>query len=702
MSSLVAVFPDGRGTHTAARGKVADRAGRVFADGVRPPTGKEPAAAVPAGGTGGHWSGSGGRFMQFVAHQDDDSLFFYPDMIRSAATDSTTVYLTSGEATGRQYRNRCVYGRHREDGARAAWARNARLPNLWTRTPLRLPGGQLVELDTLNSAANIRLVFFRLHEAGDKPAMLRTSSLEKLSHGLGAATTLGSEHTDGPGCDPRYVRQRFDRRQLEDALTWLMQRFGPTVVMAQDPKSPPVKGKFTHVVTTMGDHTDHRGAGRLVADAAARYAGPQRDGSVLVRYYRDYNVRSSPPNLGTVTPAKRQLFLTYLGPQGVNDPGPNPNNPTFYTLFYARQYTRWTNGTNWALLDGAKRLNAFGVLGDRVAQWQQARPGGPWTGPAFVPGAGLAPYVTAVRDQRGLLHLFALRMSDDAIVTASQKPSGGWTGWWSLGNPDPGAGLTVGSPAAAVGPGGELTVAVRDLAGGVSVKTRRGNAWEDDWTHLAAKGVRDGVAAVADASGRVSVFAPTDTGVAQWRQQSPGEPFVRVAGGVGGQPAGPLTAAVDATGAARVYYPSAGAGATVTQADNGMRPDALGGPATFEGTAAAGGAGATVTQADNGMRPDALGGPATFEGTAAAGSGRRTVLAARTTDGALALGVQNAPYGPYAWSTRRADVMGSPALAYDAQGHLVVLAFGGDARLHTMRATTPGTATSFTDWTRVG
>ncbi|MEV5568452.1 hypothetical protein AB0L06_00260 [Spirillospora sp. NPDC052269] len=671
MSSLVAAFPEDHGTHTGAHGKIADRAGRAFADGVRPPSGKGTASATPTGAAGGHWSGSGGRFMQLVAHEDDDSLFYYPDMIRSAASDSTTVYLTSGEATGRQFHNRCVYGQHREDGARAAWARNAGLPDRWTRAPLRLPGGQAVELDTLNGASNIRLVFFKLHEAGDKPAMKRTSSLEQLSHGAGAATTLGSESTDGPGCDPRYVRQRYTRQQLENGLTWLMQRFGPSVVLAQDPKSPPVQGRFTHVVTTMGDHTDHQGAGRLVADAAARYAGPQRDGSVLVRYYRDYNIRSSPPNLGALAPAKRQLFLTYLGPHGANDPGPNPNNPTFYTLFYSRQYTRWTNGTTWAVLDSAKRLNAFAVLDGRVAQWQQAQPGGPWTGPKFGPGGGLAPYVTAVRDEHGMLHLFALRMSDDAIVTASQKASGAWTGWWSLGNPDPDAGLTVGTPAVAVTPRGDMTVAVRNLDGGVSVKTRRGGTWAGHWTGLSAKGVRDGVAAVADASGRVEVFAPTDKGVARWRQQKPGEPFVPVLGGSGGPPAGPVTAAVDATGAARIYYPASGTASTVTQSDNGMRPDPLYGPMTFEGTAVA-------------------------------TSGQRTVLAARTADGALALGVQNAPYGPYAWSTRRADVMGSPALAYDAQGRLVALVFGSDAHLYTMRATSPGSATSFTDWTRTG
>ncbi|MFC5187331.1 PIG-L family deacetylase [Actinomadura harenae] len=672
MSSVVAAFPEDHARNTGAHGKTADRAGRAFADGVRPSGDRGPASAAPAGAANGHWTGPGGRYMQVVAHEDDDSLFYYPDMIRSVATDSTTVYLTSGEATGRQFHNRCVYGQHREDGARAAWARNAGLPDHWTRTPLRLPGGQTVEVDTLTSAANIRLVFFKLHEAGDKPAMRHTSSLEKLSHGTGGATTLGSEHTDGAGCDPRYAHQRYTKRQLEDALTWLMQRFGPTVVLAQDPKSPPTQSRFTHIVTTMGDHTDHRGAGRLVADAAARYSGPQRDGSVLVRYYRDYNIRSSPPNLGsTIAPAKRQLFLTYLGPRGANDPGPNPNNATFYVLFYSRQYTRWTNGTTWAVQDGAKRLNAFAVLDGRVAQWQQARPGGPWTGPTFGPGGGLAPYVTAVRDRQGVLHLFALRMSDDAIVTASQTASGGWTNWWSLGNPDPDAGLTVGAPSVAITPSGDMTVAVRNLDGGVSVKTRRGSAWAKHWTGLSAKGVRDGVAAVADASGRVEVFAPTDTGVARWRQQKPGEPFVRVLGGSGGPPAGPVTAAVDATGAARIYYPASGTASTVTQSDNGLRPDPLYGPMTFEGTAVA-------------------------------GTGQRTVLAARTTGGALALGVQDAPYGPYRWSTHRADVIGSPALAYDADGRLVVLAFGSDARLYTMRATSAGTATSFTDWTRTG
>ncbi|MFC4906857.1 hypothetical protein [Actinomadura gamaensis] len=605
-----------------------------------------------------------GSFFQVVAHEDDDTLFLYPDEVRHGAAASTTVFLTGGENDGAPGLDRCAFAEHRENGARAARAKLAGLPNSWHRSLLKLGTGRTVELDTLNKAPQVKLIFFRLHEAGNDQAMKTSSSLESLSRGRGSATTLGTYKTDGR-CDPRIGNQSYSRARLLDSLAWLMRQLNVTVVLTQDPKSPVTAGNWTTDIYAEGDHTDHRGTGRLVVDAAPRYTGPGGNRHVLVRFYRGYNLRSAPADLGSLTGGKSQLFLTYLGKNGVNDPFPNPTSPAFYANFVARQYVRWSNGTSWAVRDGKGGISAFAVLNGQAAQWTQATPGGAWKG-RFLDGAGLTPYITALRDAQGGARLFALRMADDAVVTGVVDPAGRWSGWTSLGNPDPGSSYMVGAPAATVRPNGDLAVFVRDRAGGVSAKTQEAGVWPSKWQSLGGSGVRDGVAATADASGRIEVFAPTTKGIAHWQQPSPSDPLTLQDGFPGDPPAGPITTAPgDAT---RIFYPAPGTAAMVEQRTDGSPPSAPTGPLLFEGASAT----------------------------------RGNVLVGRTTGSGVMVGYRPSADAPYRWTNLDGNAVGAPTAVEDASGRVVVLAFTGDGYLYSRRATRPGNPTSFSPWTKVG
>ncbi|MFG2844431.1 PIG-L family deacetylase [Kitasatospora sp. NPDC048296] len=202
-------------------------------------------------------------FMQIVAHQDDDILFMNPDISREYSDPSVTVYLTAGEATDDTwitpyYPSSCAYAESRAAGARAAHAKIAGVSDPhWTATPLKLSStGKTVEVDTLNEAPQVKLVFFRLHASGDSnfippnsqlaangPATLDDLFTSGPSMNL-FDSTMGSIGTDGDcaaatnnqNYGTTYGNQSFSHADLTASLTELMQHFSPTVVLAQDPK----------------------------------------------------------------------------------------------------------------------------------------------------------------------------------------------------------------------------------------------------------------------------------------------------------------------------------------------------------------------------------------------------------------------------------------------------------------------------------
>ncbi|WP_344337298.1 PIG-L family deacetylase, partial [Kitasatospora putterlickiae] len=615
----------------------------------------EASASATAGGAKGDES-----FLQIVAHQDDDILFMTPDLNRQYAAPSVTVFLTGGETTGTTFAGPCAYSESRNAGARAAHARLAGVADpTWHTAALRLAGGKTVQVDTLDQAPQIKLVFLRLHEGGDTnyPGGEHQATLDTLfNEGPGGPShqaTLGSLPADGE-CDAAYANQDYTHDELVAALTELMERFRPTVLRAQDPRVP---YGYSRDPLNPADHNDHIAAARFAGKAALGYHGPDGKGRVILRNYRDYNVRMDPPNLpASAAKEKRKTFLSYLGPKipsaggwysGAYDPLPNPEEPNFYAAFPSRQYPRWSNGTAWAAQDATGTLNAFAVLDNQVQAWRESVPGGEWSGPVAVPGGeGLAPALGVVRDAAGLIHLFGIRLSDDRIVTvaqtattqtaASQTP-GGWGEWTVLGATDPAIPGFTGSPVPVLGGDGRLTVFVRNTGGGVSALGQMPDGgWPADWTDLGGTRVRDGLAAVLAADGRIELFAPTTDGIGHWRQSAPGGPFVRDPAFLGPAPAGPLTVSRAADGRLALFFHQAGTGQVVTRP---MRPN-----------------GSWTTT------PESLGGPAGLEGVSAVtGADGRTTVAIRNGAGGISLASQATPHRSAGtqWSDLGRQVVGA-------------------------------------------
>ncbi len=619
-------------------------------------------------------------YLQVVAHQDDDLLFMNPDITHQGGAPSATVYLTAGEADGSGFRDRCAYADSREAGARAAHARLAGVADRWSRTALTLSTGNTVEVDTLDAAPQVALVFVGLHESGDSAFNPKGRAGDLLNLSLDRATapntTLGSLGGDGH-CDPAYAGQRYGHGDVVAVLLDLMNRYRPTVVLTQDPKAALMGAAYHTDTADRGDHADHVGAARLTGEALASYHGPDGDGRVLLRNYRDYNIRTGPPSLdATRTAAKRQTFLDYLGPGRAFDPSPVADESTFYRMFQSRQYPRWSNGTTWSALDRSGRLNAFAVVDGRAEVWREQTSGGRWSGPQELGSGLLAPALTVIKGVDGLLRLVGVRLSDDQVVTATETEPGVWGGWTSLGAPGPGDPALLGAPTAVLQQGGGVLVFVRNPAGGVSV---RGLAPDGQgsgaWTDLGGGGVQDGLAAALARDGRVELFAPAAGGVLHWRQTGPGGAFVRDPAFAAAPPAGPLTVARSADGRLQLFYAQGGTGLAVTQDQHA------------DGTWNA----AAVP----------LGGPAVQEGLAAltGGDGRMT-LVARNGGGGVSTTFQTAPDGAFGthWPDLGSAVIGTPTACLDAAGRVVALALGPDAGLLVSRQAGPGADRPFGPW----
>ncbi|MFE6866365.1 PIG-L family deacetylase [Kitasatospora sp. NPDC057692] len=648
----------------------------------------EPAAAVAPAVAGDE------SFLQIVAHQDDDILFMNPDLNRQYAAPSVTVYLTGGETTDPRFPSPCAYSESRDAGARAAHARLAGVAEpTWNTAAERLTSGKIVQLDTLDQAPQIQLVFLRLHDGGDTnyPAGGGRATLDTLfAEGPGGPShqaTLGSLPADGV-CDLAYAHQSYTHDELLATLTELMERFRPTVLLTQDPRVP--KG-YDRNPLNPADHTDHIAAARFAGKAALGYHGPDGNGRVILRNYRDYNVRMDPPNLPASTAKeKKKTFLAYLGPKrptagsgysGRYDPQPNPDEANFYADFPSRQYPRWSNGTAWAAQDGTGALNAFAVLDNRVQAWRESEPGGDWGGPVPVPGGeDIAAALGVVRDASGLIHLFGIRLSDDRVVTVAQTSPGSWGEWTVLGNPDPATPGFIGSPVPVLGGDGRLTVFVRNAGGGVSALGQLpGGDWPAAWADLGGTRVRDGLAAALTADGRIELFAPTREGIGHWRQSAPGGPFTRDPAFLGPAPAGPITVGRAADGRLELFFHQAGTGQVVTRY---VRPN-----------------GSWTTT------PESLGGPSGLEGVAAVtGSEGRTTVAIRNGAGGISVASLSASARGFnaQWSDLGRLIVGAPTVALDAAGRRVVLALGPDAVLHTARQIDPGADSPFGGWQQAG
>ncbi|MGW3087174.1 hypothetical protein [Streptomyces sp. NPDC001108] len=309
----------------------------------------------------------------------------------------------------------------------------------------------------------------------------------------------------------------------------------------------------------------------------------------------------------------------------------------------------------WLPLGKDGRLTLYARTEGGLLRWTQRSPGGDrWDGPEFLPVAGLTD-VTVVQGANSYVHFLGRRERTGAdgpkvdFVHAVQYQTGRpVTAWRSLGNfhRDREEGLKAGAPAGAVDAKGTVFVFARNAGRGLQMrregKTGKWGAWQD----LKGVGLAAEVVASATSGGLVEVFAPSDSGVQQWRQDAPD---------------GPLTAARPAQ-----FYALAGSATAVETA-----PDRL----TYYWTDA-NTAGVVAHRA--GAWPLAAGGQ---PGDGAVVALRTpldgydcTVLAQRGAGGTLLIGVcgTEAEQSGVWWSDTTKECSGDPALALDGHGRVVV------------------------------
>ena len=450
------------------------------------------------------------RFLQIVAHEDDDLLFMSPGVWGTLRDGSPhlTVYLSAGESKAGMHRDKHdvnVYAAEREAGVRAAYARVLGAPNRWNRGTWRI--GR-VRLETFAMAAHpyVRMVFFRLPDGEDPRASLHLHTLTRLWESDHDPQTCG--WTQAPPDSP--FRQCVSREDVLGGLVELMERFQPTLVRAQD-TAPDLRYS--------ADHADHIAAAHFAGEALRRYTADHPERLVQDVAYRDYNIRDLAVNLGAADRAfKRHVFATYSR----HDYRINAKNP-HWDAYEARMAYRWPRGTTFTAPDAV-----YATAAGRLVTWR--RVAGRWSFPQSIgdPGGVLAQGVSVAGGRA-----FVLRVDTGEVVMHDGRT------WHSLGRPDPDTITNLpGTPLAITGRLGTVVV-VRNGRGGVSARYLRRGSWSHLWADLPGcdlqevrspagrksqryGDIQDGMAVVSTSRCFIELYAATRTQVLWWRQPKPG------------------------------------------------------------------------------------------------------------------------------------------------------------------------------------
>ncbi|MEV8017187.1 hypothetical protein AB0O76_12725 [Streptomyces sp. NPDC086554] len=365
---------------------------------------------------------------------------------------------------------------------------------------------------------------------------------------------------------------------------------------------------------------------------------------------------------------------------------PRPGQEPAHPAGADRAATGTPETGRWLLRGKDDRLTAYARTDGGLLRWTETRPGGPaLTGPDFF-GAPDITHLTLAQGADGYVHFIGLRRRpkpDGAdpevdVVHAIQYQSGRpLMDWRSLGNPHTKLverAPHLGAPTAAVDAAGTVHVFVRDAVNSVRLRREgKGGQWEG-WKDFKVRQVLDGIVAVATSTGRVEVFGPAADKTLHWAQEKQGGEFVR-GDDIPLAPAPGSGTALETAEDGLTYYAS-DARTTAVQAH---RPDAPAIP--LDGTP---GPGPTAA-----LR-------ATIDGHDC------TILAHRTRTGRPALAAfptEREEAGLW-WSETGEPCLGSPALALDTHGRVVLAAIGVDGALHIARQKAePGLALDA--WTRV-
>ncbi|MEU7553906.1 PIG-L family deacetylase [Streptomyces sp. NPDC044571] len=635
---------------------------------------KNPAAALPA-------SVTAGSVVQVVAHPDDDLFFMNPDLSRSltAGTRLTTVYLTSGEADGRneahgadardpeQPADRAHYAEARQNGIRSAYAQMATgdRTSPWRRTVIPTAGGGAAELDVLIARPQVSLVWVQLREARN-PTADNPDSLRGLWNGRIPA--LGAQLSSGTPVRQDYA---YTKDQVIRTIAGLLDRFRPTTIRMQDPTPGryPETGKYT-------DHQDHMYGARFVQAALASYAAQVADRPRFsVQNYLGYHNGSLPHALDPQTAETKTGYLrtyawqdhqNYCGsPSGCGD-RKVAGSPTGRNWAQSLRYAR-ADTTSWLVEGTPGRLYAFAALDGQMAVWtRQGRTGG-WTGPALLPGTGIDPGASTARLPDGRVAVLATRTAfvaapadyrREVVYAVQAAPNGPFGPWQSLGTPetaDEEGTSSISAPSAAVDPQGRLAVYVRDSRRALRVREQQPDGGFTPWQRLGGDDLQGDPVTAVDAADRRHVYATTSKTVLAWTAPAPGAPLQ------GPFPTGlpattvPLTAVPEGSGV-RLYFrrPDSGVVRTVLVTAGSGKPQL-----------------SSISEA---------GGRAGYGAVSVAGR----LLSGRADTGTIAatgLG------GPPAWTESRMLYVGAPSSVLEPAGATTTAVLGLDAELHV--TTTP-------------
>ncbi len=435
-----------------------------------------------------------------VAHQDDDLLFMNPDIAEAVRQNHcvVTLYLTAGDNEygiqpyGLDYTQ---YWRSREDGERAAYARMAGVPNVWTQQIYPFAGKE-IRTSVLDGNPRVRLMFLRLRENTSSGVTLRAL-------------------WDSP--DPTLTAQALDhsnaftRQDVINVLANMLSVSEAKYVHLQD--SAPV------VYGTRVEHPDHIAAGKFAEAADRLYTAPH-----VTVAYRDYNIGAEPQNVTAQEfTAKLDLFKTYAAfdpmicppSGGVACVAPGESG-SFYVDWSRRQYFHVDVAQGGTLIrrsDG--RLAAF-VIGDRSSSPRRMTQLSPnstaWSGWETLDGRfPAAPGVVSLPDGRLAM---VERGNDGRTWARTELAAGGaWGPWVDLGG-------VVSSVPVAVQDGGGLSVFVRGNDGFLYVKSLSSFSSWGDWIWVPGPRFTSAPAVARDRTGGLRVFVRATDGTVQTAVQS--------------------------------------------------------------------------------------------------------------------------------------------------------------------------------------
>jgi hypothetical protein len=339
---------------------------------------------------------------------------------------------------------------------------------------------------------------------------------------------------------------------------------------------------------------------------------------------------------------------------------------------------------SWLLRGNDDRLSVYALVEGGLHRWTETAVGsGCWSTPDFFPADGLTGLAVAQGVNR-YAHFVGRREKRSGgdgpkvdLLYAVQYQSGRTLGAWrSLGNPYRGAkdAATLGVPTAAVDGQGAVHVFVSGGPGGVMLRreSKRG-PWEP-WKDLRGGAVAGGLAAAATSAGLIELLAPGSRSVMRWVQTEQGADLRRAQDLVPAPVPGSAALLETAPGVFTAYWSEqSGAGVYV------QRPDEWAFPV---GGAPGEGPHATLR--------------ATVDGYDC------TVLAHKGRTGTAVLGVcgTGGESGGLWWTDTGVECAGTPALALDGRGRVVMAAVATDGGVLVNRQR-PEPGLTLSDWDRL-